>query len=451
MPLTKHIRRYSPLSIEDKENDDSRTLPSSRYHLILPLRCAALFFITCILAIVMLFAMHLFHSSLSNLIHDVLGAKSKTSTVEAVCLNGNRTVEMKRVSIDDLMSTSNAQFNRQATPISKSFGVKTTSNGFIWDNEDATTTKWRPQGVTTHHSSNSRYVLVSWYGRKDEGYANRGGRISFVDVSEMPHCPSTSCSYPYVHVLLVDSNMCTLPDIHVGGIEQFNDKLYVADSRSGMQRIIEFDITNNLFEVPSEMNDSMFGYRYLLRQSASFQSSIKPSFLSYDADSEKFLIGTYARCGPRVGIHVDSEKCLMQPKNQLVWLSPNDAILQEKTDVIEDQSLSCWHYFSEMQGAASLKFNNRTLIFISSSYGPIADSHLHVVNMSSTFIDECSQSQHMNDFDLSKVRIYNYPPGLEDLHKEHLEEQGLYIWMVTEFGTRMVISTLLNDIILSAH
>eukprot|EP00985_Skeletonema_marinoi_P003538 scaffold1521_cov73-Skeletonema_marinoi.AAC.1 len=56
------------------------------------------------------------------------------------------------------------------------------ASGFLWNDEDAYTSKWRPQGVTTMHTQNGfRFALVSWYGRADEGYADRGGRVSFVD------------------------------------------------------------------------------------------------------------------------------------------------------------------------------------------------------------------------------------------------------------------------------
>eukprot|EP00956_Cyclotella_meneghiniana_P001788 scaffold1950_cov75-Cyclotella_meneghiniana.AAC.9 len=63
--------------------------------------------------------------------------------------------------------------NRNAMAINQSMnGIS--SRGFVWDDDDASTTAWRPQGITTHRTDNSRWVLISWYGRKDEGYANRG-------------------------------------------------------------------------------------------------------------------------------------------------------------------------------------------------------------------------------------------------------------------------------------
>jgi hypothetical protein len=388
---------------------------------------------------------NVFHLSLPNLLRTILG-RGVVSSTEAACLKFN---DGKSTILDLNMnktSLGGMQYDKRAMAISKtSNGV--TSNGFVWDDVDLVTTKWRPQGITTHHTFAKRYVLISWYGRADEEYENRGGRISFVDISQMYQCKYNNCSYPYVHVLLVDANFCTLPNIHVGGIEQHNGILYVADSRKGMQRILQFDLEYDLYEVPSKMIGVMFGHHYMLRQSASFASPIKPSFLSFDADNQKFVIGTYARCGPKVGIHLDSESCFTQSKNQLVWFDSNNSMDVNNTILLDqhDLNMSCWHYFSEMQGATSARVHNDTIVWVSSSYGPLADSHLHVVNVS-TFTGDCSSSNLDGLVQLDRVTAYKHPPGLEDLHIEHLAEKRL-LWMTTEFGSRMVFSSSLEDLL----
>ena len=214
-----------------------------------------------------------------------------------------------------------------------------------------------------------------------------------------------------------------------------------------MQAILEFDIANELYEIPPDMINTMFGYRYVLRQSGSFHSPTKPSFISYDIDNQKFIVGTYVRCGKKVGVHLDSEKCFAQPKNRLVWFDKNDAVdLNDEFDsntTTDTDSSSCWHYFSEMQGAVSARIHNNTIVWVSSSYGPIADSHLHVVDVSSSFTGECSQ---LDSIDMNEVPILRYPPGLEDLSVEQINDER-YMWMVTEFGTRMVFVTSLKDIL----
>ena len=226
------------------------------------------------------------------------------------------------------------------------------------------------------------------------------------------------------------------------GIEQKNGTLYVADSRKEQQAILEFDITNGLYELPTNMVDSMFGYRYVLQQSSSFHSPTKPSFIAYDNDLNKFVIGTYARCGKKVGTHVDSEKCFTQPKNRLVWFDKNKDN-NTNTDSIDSSTDSCdWNYFSEMQGAVSASIYNSTIIWVSSSYGPIANSHLHVVNASTSFTGDCPNI----DLNKDEVQIFQFPPGLEDLHIETAAtNDDKNIWMITEFGARRVFKAQVNN------
>jgi len=346
----------------------------------------------------------------------------------------------------DLTSTA-FPFTESLSAIAKSVNDDAIiTSGFIWNSIDAETTKWRPQGITTYHEpiNDRRFALVSWYGRKDEGYSNRGGRVTFVDISDLYHNMQQhkhhlhpTSKYQYTHVLLVDENFCTLPGIHVGGIEQQNGTLYVADSRKGQQAILEFDIASGLYELPTDMMESMFGYRYVLKQSSSFRSPTKPSFMAYDIDLKKFIIGTYARCGNKVGTHIDTERCFTQPKNRLVWFDKNNDAMNSNNGSSE----SCdWNYFSEMQGAVSASVANSTIVWVSSSYGPIADSHLHVVNASTSFTGECPYM----DIDLDRVPIFKFPPGLEDLHIETANDER-YMWMVTEFGTRRVFATQVDN------
>jgi hypothetical protein len=82
-------------------------------------------------------------------------------------------------------------------------------------------------------------------------------------------------------------------------------------------------------------------------------------------------------------------------------------------------SRTAWHYFSEMQGAASATVGGSTVVWTSSSYGPIGDSHLHVVRAppSSTI-----------DLVKEKVNVFRFPPGLEDLHIERWTAGYGYMW-----------------------
>ena len=53
------------------------------------------------------------------------------------------------------------------------------------------------------------------------------------------------------------------------------------------------------------------------------------------------------------------------------------------------------------------------------------------------------------DVDLSSsnsVATHRFLPGLEDLHIEQTGN-GRYLWSLTEFGTRMVFATAINDLL----
>jgi hypothetical protein len=427
----------------------------------------------------------MFHLSLPNLLRLVFGGRGNragsSSDVAAVCLSNE--TNFISTSVGDLVLTRSASaFSASLTSDDDEDGARITSDGFLWDEEDGRTTRWRPQGVTTFNADNGtrRFVLVSWYGRADEGYGDRGGRVSFVDVSRMQSrrrrdgtTTSTTAYYPYEHVLLVDERFCTLPSIHVGGIEHVNGTLYVADSRKDQHKILEFDLVGGLYDVSTGegASDAFLGHRYVLRMSSSFRSPITPSFLSYDADRGEFVIGTYARCGDqKLGAHSMSDECFDRKENTLVWLKRGgdggDDDDDDDADFAVDDgggnatwgnatsgnatwgnatsggsssmgnfSRTAWHYFSEMQGAASATVGGSTVVWTSSSYGPIGDSHLHVVRAppSSTI-----------DLVKEEVNIFRFPPGLEDLHIERWTAGDRYMWMVTEFGTRRVFATRLE-------
>ena len=86
------------------------------------------------------------------------------------------------------------------------------------------------------------------------------------------------------------------------------------------------------------MMNSMSRYRYVLSQSSSFHSRTKP-------DNEKNVVGTYARCGKKFGIHVDSRKYFSQLKNRLVWFDKSDVELNNRdsnsTDCVGIIFLKC--------------------------------------------------------------------------------------------------------------
>ena len=236
--MSIETRRYGPLSIEDEGDIDGDFVhqPHSQCHQTIRDSCrrrrvcAIVLFLLCMIGSALLVAKQLFHLSLPNLFRTILAnTHSSHGGTSNVCLLPNNYHDNQTTTIESMINNKRAiesiQFDKSALTFNKSLTDDKTiiSQGFFWDDQDAVTTKWRPQGVATYRSpgaSGKRWALVSWYGRKDEGYAERGGRISFVDISGMQQ--QSTNHYSYRHVLLVDEHFCTLPNIHVGGIEQQN-------------------------------------------------------------------------------------------------------------------------------------------------------------------------------------------------------------------------------------
>ena len=417
----------APLHIESAASNytcTSRMCPCRRSRSFLPSficqrALLALTVSTLLTSLVLAIAKHLYPTYLPSVPSVSIFGGISSSHADAACLS----LQLPK---SNLTTVDRLSLNRRAS----AFGgiptnLKGAKGGFLWQEGDAKTTKWRPQGISTLVSGGGkRFVLVSWYGRKDEGYADRGARISFVDVTKMH---SIAAKYPYRHVLLVDENFCTFPNIHAGGIEVTdNHLLHVADSRKGQQGIRVFDIARNLFEVPVSLQSNLFGYRYVLQSSSFFHVPTKPSFIGNDPDhSGMLLVGTYSHCGNAIGMHVDSESCMNRPDNRLVWLEDGTASMTWPKP--------CSPFFSEMQGAVSAQLSdNTTTLIVASSYGPYADSHLHIVN----------------NFDRLACKMpsdsvtEHFPAGLEDLHiAVDPKSQSRFLWALTEFGTRMVFVT----------
>jgi hypothetical protein len=108
------------------------------------------------------------------------------------------------------------------------------------------------------------------------------------------------------------------------------------------------------------------------------------------------------------------------------------------------------HYVSEMQGAV---FRHRSaispVVWVSRLLrpDPIGGSHLHLVR-SPVLAGGGRPGGGAIDLVADEVKIFRFPPGLEDLHIERRTADDRYMWMVTEFGTRRVLATRLLEYLL---
>jgi hypothetical protein len=289
--------------------------------------------------------------------------------------------------------------------------------GFTWNDEDSDSTKWRPQGITgVITPAGKEFIAVSWYGREEEGYDNRGARIAFVDCTDL----TGTSDLLYRHVLLVDENYNTFPDLHAGGLVSSGDGLiHVPDSRGGYGNKVYTFSTSNILYIPDDgSRDKFYTYAYIMPRMGSYSVPITPSFMSYDWEKKQVLLGTFYQCS---SYHQDTSSCLANKNNKLSWYTIGH---------VDSSSPWCAPFFSEMQGAASSSASGTAVLWTSSSYGSSHTSHLHITNLGTSFV--CSSSS-------TATKGYtqiSYPPGLEDLHMADPKSKfQSHLWMHTEFGT----------------
>jgi len=301
----------------------------------------------------------------------------------------------------------NLNLNRQAVSLNgnKMEEFPLADRGFLWDSDDSKTKKWRPQGIAGLNEGGKDYILVSWYGRKEEGYKERGARISIVELS----------SLKYRHLLLVDKDMNTYPDMHAGGISVVNGKLHVADSRSGYNVIRVYNF-NKIKELPEA--EAKYDYTYILIEEFNYKSPITPSFMSYDKDQKKMLIGTFA------------EKPSNSKPNLLLWYKVPEnkkeaTAFNSSIDKILVYRLP--DEYKKIQGmAASKAANGKTIIWLSTSFG--ADNRSNFYKMLVDINVNTPKSPKI--ISVSSSESIKYPPGLEDTYLSQDDE----LWLLTEFA-----------------
>jgi hypothetical protein len=194
--------------------------------------------------------------------------------------------------------------------------------GFGWDGEDARSTRWWPQGVTTSadHDGSEEYdgrhiVLTSWYAQDPAG-ANQGSRISVVDVTDRDRIG-------YRHVLLVDvavgedgTPRVRPLRVHAGGIVWHGQHLHVAGTARGISTFHLDDVVGGgepgraaAGSPTSGVAGVDLGHRYLLPVRFGYDAftdegheRMRYSFLSLDRGSgadtrtnHRLLAGEYGR------------------------------------------------------------------------------------------------------------------------------------------------------------
>lgn len=210
--------------------------------------------------------------------------------------------------------------------------------GFGWDEQDARTERWWPQGITTSadRGEDEEYdgrpvVCTSWYSKTVAG-VNKGSRITFVDLTD-------SGRLRYRHVLLVEARLPDAADgpvevrpvnVHAGGLVWHGDHLHVAGTARGISTFHLDDILRVPADEPADggsvlgVGQGWYGYRYVLPVRFTYDGfaddgheTMRYSFLSLDRSGPepRLVAGEYARGGRTtrlVDFAIDPETSLLR-------------------------------------------------------------------------------------------------------------------------------------------
>lgn len=259
-----------------------------------------------------------------------------------------------RVGLDGVLDDLNRQAMTTRVP------GRVVDRGFTWNDADAHTSRWWPQGITTSADAGEArpVVLTSWYAQ--EAGRNRGSRISVVDLDTLR----------YRHVLLVvptrdrDGRLGLEPLLaHAGGLVWCGPYLHVAGTRRGL-------FSCRVDDVLRMRSDAGSGYRYVLPVRFGYEAHaddgterMRYSFLSLDRGSERpqLVAGEYGRG--------DMTRRLVRfPLDpQTLHLGAADDGTSRPLS-LEDGGLG------HMQGAAVVDGT----YYVTASRGPRSPGHLHV-------------------------------------------------------------------------
>ena len=282
--------------------------------------------------------------------------------------------------------------NREGSQLSLNELPRHAHIGFRWQDDDWKTTRWFTQGMTGTQAGafEDEWLFVAWYSKHSQ---KRGVRVSAIKMD--PY----SSRWLYRHILLVDQNGGFLRNkrasVHAGGLALRGQTLYLSDTLCSDEYKIRAFPLSELFQIPSKEREKYFNYRYLLKESASYTVSAKPTFISYDELDDRFITGSFYQ--KRVG--------------SLAQFS-----LKEQSAAID--LFNCQNGLSQMQGACVA--NNHLLI--SQSYGRRNKSSLYcgLFNTQEAYVSTV----------VSAMKKYKLPPGIQDLFYHRLSDT---VWTNSEF------------------
>lgn len=201
----------------------------------------------------------------------------------------------RRVGIPGVLSHLNRQARKARVP------GTAVDHGFRWNDEDQSTERWWPQGITTSADASDtedidgrRLLVTSWYSKTVRG-TNLGSRVTVVDIDTLE----------YRHVLLVVPERSGTGDVqltpllvHAGGLVWCGPYLHVAGTRRGLFSCLVDDV------IRVRSTDDAYGYRFVLPVRFAYDAvasegveQMRYSFLSLDrgAQPPQLVAGEYGR------------------------------------------------------------------------------------------------------------------------------------------------------------
>ncbi|MNK97454.1 hypothetical protein D3C87_1177880 [compost metagenome] len=292
--------------------------------------------------------------------------------------------------------------------------------GIRWNEDDETTSIWRPQGIAGFTRNGVRYLLVSWYAK--DAAESKGSRITLIDIS-----PSSATYLTYRHILLVQHTLPTgtldytqygtyAPlNVHAGGIAYFNGKVYLSSTSLGLRvfdldKIIEVTTgagTETKCGKDASGNLYAFNYRYILPQIGYYKiNDADPySTVQVNYENNQLWTGQY---------YAGSADASIVPK---IFGFPINASGELQNSgiqtVIPKNSLFTSDHAHGIQGV--FRKGNRAWL---SCTGSPSESYGSTARLA-----------RYTDGDTNTVR-YRWPYGAESLY---FEAQYGYLWSLTEF------------------
>jgi hypothetical protein len=226
----------------------------------------------------------------------------------------------------------------------------------------------------------------------------------------------------YRHILLVKkdgSSYATFYDkgkdgdsgtMHAGGIAIIGKKLHAADSRKGHRCVRVFDL-DKIKELADDK--TIKKYKYVLVEEYSYKVPITPSFLSYDQDKSKILIGKFnetpSDCKP----------------NYIAWIKPPapQNVVEHNKNIGKILVHILPKKYKKIQGiSATLDDNKKQVLWLSTSYGRGNRSNFYQLHL-----DAFDNAPTVSATSSSSSK--KYPSGLEGTHLSSSSE----LWLLTEF------------------